>query len=224
MVIPLSRPDITAADRRAVLDVMKTPFLSLGPTGPKFEKEFAEYLGVRHAVAVSSGTCGLHLCVRALGMGKGDEVVTTPYSFIASANCVMFDGARPRFVDIDPKSWNIDATRIASAVNSRTKALLPVHVFGLPCDMEEVLHVAKKKHLPVIEDACEALGAEYRGRRAGTMGTCAVFGFYPNKQMTTGEGGMVVTNDSRLAEKVASMRNQGSFPTSGSATTTAWTT
>ena len=209
MKIPLSCPDIAQADRDAVNQVMMGPQLSLGPRLPEFERIFCDYAGVRHAVAVNSGTSGLHLCVRAMGLGPGDEVITTPFSFIASSNCILMEGARPVFVDIDPRTWNIDASRIESAITPRTKAILPVDVFGSPADMDAVNAIARKRGLRVLEDSCEAVGATYKGRKAGTLGEAGVYGFYPNKQVTTGEGGMIVTNDDAIASLAASMRNQG---------------
>lgn len=207
--IPLSRPDITPADRRAVARVMRSDFLSLGPELPAFEREFARFAGTRHAVAVSSGTAALHVAMIACGIGPDDEVITTPFSFVASANAPLFVGARPVFVDIDPVTLNIDPAGIGNAVTRKTKAILPVHVFGLPCDMAPIIAIARQKKLVVIEDACEAIGATYRGKKVGTFGRCAVFAFYPNKQMTTGEGGMLVTDDTRVAELGRSLRNQG---------------
>lgn len=209
MQIPLSRPDITQAERDAVNEVLLTPSLSLGPKVPEFEQCFRDYLGCKYAVAVNSGTSGLHLMLRALGIGPGDEVITTPFSFIASSNCAMFDGGRPVFVDVDPDTWNIDPARIEAAVTPRTKALLPVDVFGQPADMDPIRRIADKHGLRVLEDSCEALGATYNGRKAGTLGEAGVFGFYPNKQITTGEGGMIVTNDETIYKLTSSMRNQG---------------
>ena len=205
----LSRPDIEEADVQAVVGVLRSPNLALGPKLDAFEKAFAEYVGRRWAVAVNSGTSGLHLAVRALGIADGDEVITTPFSFVASANCMLYERAVPRFVDIDPVTLNMNTSRIAKAITARTKAILPVHIFGLPCEMDSVMATARKYNLPVIEDACEAIGATYRGRKAGSFGDAAVFAFYPNKQMTTGEGGMLVTDSGEIAEAARSMRNQG---------------
>jgi perosamine synthetase len=207
--IPLARPNITQAEIDAVVAVLRTPNLSLGPKVPEFEEAFARYCGTRFAVACSSGTTGLHLLIRALGIGAGAEVITTPFSFVASANCILIEGAKPVFVDIDPDTWNIDAKRIAAAVTTRTKAILPVHVFGQPPDFETISQVAGRHELPVIEDSCEALGSRYRDRPAGSLGSAGVFGFYPNKQITTGEGGMITTDDQRVADLCRSMRNQG---------------
>jgi len=209
MEIPLARPDITPAEIDAVVAVMKTPHLSLGPKLAEFEAAFARYCGTRYAVAISSGTAALHLCMAAIGIRPGDEVISTPFSFVASSNCILFEGGRPVFVDIDPDTWNIDPARIEAAVTPRTRAIIPVDVFGQPADMDPILAVARKHGLRVVEDSCEALGARYHGRRAGALGDVGVFGFYPNKQITTGEGGMIVTNDEPIARVARSMRNQG---------------
>jgi len=209
MRIPLSGPDITQAEKDAVCEVLSSGALSLGPRVPAFEEAVAKYVGVKHAIAVSSGTTGLHLLVRAMGIGLGDEVITTPFSFVASSNCAMFEKARPVFVDIDPETWNIDIGRMAAAVTPRTKALIPVDVFGTTPDMDAVRAIATQHKLRVIEDSCEALGAKYKGRMAGSLGDAGVYGFYPNKQITTGEGGMIVTNDDEIDRLCRSMRNQG---------------
>ena len=209
MNIPLSSPDITQQEIDSVVAVLRTPHLSLGPKLPEFEERFAAYLGAKYAVAVNSGTSGLHLCVRALEIGEGDEVITTPFSFVASSNCLLFEQAKPVFVDIREDTLNLDEARIEAAVTERTRAILPVHVFGYPSAMEKIAEIATRRRLRVIEDACEAIGAELGGRKAGTFGDCSVFAFYPNKQMTTGEGGMIVTDDRRIAELAISMRNQG---------------
>lgn len=207
--ISLSSPDITQAEIDAVVAVLKTPNLSLGPRVPEFEATFTRRLGVRHAVACNSGTSGLHLIWKSLGVGAGDEVITTPFSFIASSNSILFEGGRPVFVDIEPDTWQIDAKRIEAAITPRTKALLPVDVFGSIPDMDAVLAIGRKHGLRVVEDSCEALGSAYKGRPAGALADAGVFGFYPNKQLTTGEGGMVVTNDDRLAMLARSYRSQG---------------
>ncbi|MCZ6697328.1 MAG: DegT/DnrJ/EryC1/StrS family aminotransferase [Planctomycetota bacterium] len=209
MKIELSRPDITDAERNAVMAVLNTPQLSLGPKIPEFETALARFVGLKHAVAVSSGTAGLHLLIRAFGIGPGDEVITTPFSFIASANCIVFERARPVLVDIDPESWNIDPARVEDAVTPKTRAVIPVDVFGTVPDMDTLNNVASKHGLRVIEDSCEALGARYKGRMAGSLGHAGVFGFYPNKQITTGEGGMIVTDDDEIDRLCRSMRNQG---------------
>ncbi len=213
--ISLSGPDITQAEIDAVVAVLKTPTLSLGPKVPAFEECFVKRLGVKHAIAVSSGTSGLHLIWRSLEIKPGDEVITTPFSFIASSNSAIFEGAKPVFIDVDPKTWQIDADRIEAAITPRTRAILPVDVFGSIPDMDAINAIAKKHNLRVVEDSCEALGSTYRGRHAGTLAEAGCFGFYPNKQMTTGEGGMVVTNDDEIAFRVRSMRNQGRDPDAG---------
>ena len=209
MQIPLSSPDISDAEKNAVLDVMSGRELSLGPRLPAFEHAVAEYTGSRYAVAVNSRTSALHLCVKAAGIGPGDEVITTPFSFVASANCVLFESGVPVFVDIDPDAYTIDAGRIEAAVTPRTRAILPVHVFGRPAAMSAILDIARRRNLRVIEDACEAIGATFDGKRTGAFGDTGVFAFYPNKQMTTGEGGMIVTDDRETAALCRSWRNQG---------------
>jgi len=207
--IPLARPDITQKDIDAVVKVLRTPHLSLGPKLSEFEGKIAEFTGTQYAVAVNSGTSGLHLCVRSLGIQEGDEVITTPFSFVASANVMLYERAQPVFVDIDPETLNIDVSRVEERVGDATRALLPVHVFGYPCDMEPLVEIAVRHHLKIIEDACEAIGAEYNGQKVGTFGDCGVFAFYPNKQMTTGEGGAIVTDDAKIAQACRIMRNQG---------------
>ncbi|MFH1577328.1 MAG: DegT/DnrJ/EryC1/StrS family aminotransferase [Candidatus Margulisiibacteriota bacterium] len=207
--IPLSNPDITDAEISAVTEVLKTPHLSLGPKLPEFEKMMANYIGVEHAVAVSSGTAALHLIIRSLGIGEGDEVITTPFSFISSANCILFERAAPVFVDIDPQTYNIDVDKIEEKITVKTKAILAVDVFGCPADWKKLEIIAKKHNLKLIEDSCEALGAEFEGKKTGSFGEAACFGFYPNKQVTTAEGGVIVTNNPELAELCRSMRNQG---------------
>jgi perosamine synthetase len=207
--IALARPDITQQEIDAVVAVLRTPHLSLGPKVPEFEARFAKLCQTKHAVACNSGTSALHMVVRALGLGPDDEVITTPFSFVASANCILFERARPVLVDIDPATWCIDPSRIEVAITPRTKALIPVDVFGATADMDPINAIARKHKLRVIEDSCEAAGATYKGRPAGSLGDAGVFGFYPNKQITTGEGGMVVTNDDEIARLCRSIRNQG---------------
>jgi perosamine synthetase len=213
--IPMSRPDITSAERAAVLDVLSGATLALGPRVELFECHLAEYVGAAHGVAVSSGTAGLHLCVVAAGVGEGDAVLTTPFSFVASANCILYERARPVFVDIDPVTLTIEPNALEAAAKKlvargeRLKAILPVHVFGHPADMDPIRDLADRYHLAVIEDACEAIGATYKKRPVGTLGDAAVFAFYPNKQMTTGEGGMIVTDDQAWDALFRSLRNQG---------------
>ena len=207
--IPLSRPDVSEADIQAVVDVLRTPHLSLGPKVVEFEAAMCRFTGSPYATAVNSGTAALHLAVRGLNIGEGDEVITTPFSFVASANCMLFERARPVFVDIDPVTLNIDPGAIDAAITSRTKAILPVHVFGVPCDMDAIGAIAARHNLHIIEDACEAIGARWNGRSCGTFGVAGTFAFYPNKQMTTGEGGIVLTSDPDLDRVMKSMRNQG---------------
>ena len=207
--IPLSRPDISESDIQAVADVLRTPFLSLGPKLQEFEAAFGAFAGARFATATSSGTAALHLAVKALGIGRGDEVITTPFSFVASANCVLFEDAVPVFVDIERTTFNLDVSLIERRITPRTKAILPVHVFGRPANIDAILDIAERHKLRVIEDACEAIGARWRGRRVGSLGDVGAFAFYPNKQMTTGEGGMLVTNDPALDQSFKSLRNQG---------------
>jgi perosamine synthetase len=209
MEIHLARPDITAAEIESVLEVLHSPNLSLGPKLVEFEEAFAQYLGRKRAVAVNSGTSALFLSLQALGIGEGDEVITTPFTFIASATSIMMTGAKPIFVDIDPISLNMDPTRIEEAITPQTKAILPVEVFGDPAGFDRIAEIAARHGLPVVEDSCEALGSALHGRKAGTFGKLSVFGFYPNKQITTGEGGMMVTDDDALADLCVSLRNQG---------------
>jgi len=227
MSVPLSQPSIGEREIDYVTRVLRSGKLSLGPTVEEFEEKFAVYIGTRYAVATNSGTSALHLAVKALGIGSGDEVLTTSFTFAASVNCLLFERAMPAFVDIDAPTLNLDPaqlrevlardylwdrsrSRLVNRESGRTlKAILPVHVFGFPCAMAPIVETAREYNLRVIEDACEALGTEYRGRRAGAFGDAAAFGFYPNKQITTGEGGMLVTNDPAIAKICRSLRNQG---------------
>jgi len=209
MRIPLSSPDIDEDDIAAVVKVLRTSRLSLGPVLEEFEREFASYIGLPHAAAVSSGTAGLHLAILALGIGTGDEVILPSFTFIAAANAIRYVGAVPVFVDIDPVTLNMDPECVEKAVTSRTQAIMVVHTFGLPADLDALLEIASRHDLRVIEDACEAIGAEYKGRKVGTFGDAGVFAFYPNKQITTGEGGMVVTPHEDVTTTIRSLRNQG---------------
>jgi perosamine synthetase len=209
--IPLSQPDITAAEIEEVVAVLRSTRLSLGPKMEEFEASVSDYVGQPFGIAVSSGTAGLHLCIRALGMGPGDEVIVPSFTFIAAANAIRYEGATPVFVDIDPLSLNLDPARVEEAITPRTRAIIAVHTFGVPAEMDTLLDIAERHDLRIIEDACEAIGAEYDGRRVGTFGDAAVFAFYPNKQITTGEGGMVVTRDPHLATAIRAMRNQGRY-------------
>ena len=205
-VIPLARPVLGEAEEAAVIEVLRSGQISLGPRVPAFEAAFAARLGVAHACAVSSGTSGLHLALRAAGVSDGDEVVTSPFSFPASANAPLFERARPVFADIDPRTLNLDPAAAAAAVTQRTTALLPVHIFGYPADMPAF----ERMGLPIVEDACEALGAIHAdGTPVGGRGHPSVFGFYANKQLTTGEGGMVTTADAAVKAQIDSERNQG---------------
>jgi dTDP-4-amino-4,6-dideoxygalactose transaminase len=207
--IPMSSPDISDDDIRVVVEVLNSKQLSMGPFLERFEQAFADYIGTRYAIGVSSGTAGLHLSICAGGIGPGDEVITTSFSFVASANCILYERATPVFVDIDETSLNIDPGLVAAAVTERSRAVLPVHVFGRPCEMDQLEKICRDRHLMMIEDACEALGATYRNRRIGSFGKAAIFGFYPNKQMTTGEGGIITTDDADWAAQCRNLRNQG---------------
>src|SRR6185437_7596914 len=211
MNIPLSAPDITEAEIEAVTAVLRTARLSLGPRLEAFERAMAEYIGVPHAVGVSSGTAGLHLAMRALNIGEGDEVIVPSFTFIAAANAIRYERAIPVFVDIEPTTLNLDPARVEAAITPRTRAILAVHMFGVPADMRAILSIAERHRLLVIEDACEAIGAELDGLRVGSFGDAAVFAFYPNKQITTGEGGMVVTRNGALAKRMRALRNQGRY-------------
>ncbi len=215
MRIPLSGPDITEADIEAVVSVLRTPRLSIGPKMEEFERSIADFAGVPYGIAVSSGTAGLHLCLRALGVGEGDEVIVPSFTFISVGNAVLYERARPVFVDIDPVTFNLDPGKLERSITPKTRAIIAVHTFGHPVDLDPIMEIARKYGLPVIEDACEALGARYRGRAAGGIGDFGVFGFYPNKPITTGEGGMVVTRDSQLADTIRALRNQGRMPSDG---------
>jgi perosamine synthetase len=211
-VVPLARPVVGEAEEQAVLEVLRSGQLSLGPRVTAFEEAFAARLGAPHASAVSSGTAGLHLGLRAAGVGEGEEVVTSPFSFVASANAILYERARPVFADIDPVTLNLDPAAAAAAITDRTSALLPVHIFGYPADLP-----AFERHgLPIVEDACEALGARHAdGVPVGGRGHPAAFGFYANKQLTTGEGGMVVTGSAEHKQRIDSERNQGRAPDMG---------
>lgn len=231
--VPMSSPDLTETERQAVLSVLQTPYLSMGPQVLAFESAFRKLTGLSHALAVNSGTAGLHLCVHAAGIHSGDCVITSPFSFVSSTNVLLFERAVPVFVDVDPRTGNIDAAQVRSAAadlavggpsarrwlprkgavdGAPLKALLPVDVFGQPADYDALNQIAAAYGLKVIEDSCEALGAEYKGRPAGALGDYGVFAFYPNKQITTAEGGMIVTNDDEAAQLMAALRNQGRAP------------
>ena len=209
MKVNLSRPDITEAEIEAVSQVLRSPNLSLGPKLREFEQAFEHYIGVKHAIAVNSGTSGLFLCAKAMGWGPGDEILVTPFTFICSVTVPMMVGATPVFVDIDPVSLNMDPSKIEEKITEKTKAILPVAVFGNPAGMDEICRIAKKHDLAVLEDSCEALGSTLHGKKIGTFGKMSAFAFYPNKQMTTGEGGIILTDDDDLAALCVSLRNQG---------------
>lgn len=231
--VPMSSPDLTGAEREAIAAVMRTPNLSMGGEITAFEAAICEYTGARHAIGVSSGTSGLHLCVRAAGIGDGDLVITSPFSFVASANVMLFERAVPIFVDVDPLTGNIDPIKVREAAaditaggrkkekwlplrgvssNAPLKGLLPIDVFGQPADWDHLNDTAAQFNLKIIEDSCEALGARYKDRAAGTLADYGVFAFYPNKQITTGEGAMIVTDDDEAAGLMRALRNQGRAP------------
>lgn len=205
----LGPPYITRDELEAITKVLKSGQLSLGEETINFEKEMALYVGSKYAVATSSGTSALHLSVVASEIKKGDEVITTPLSFVASTNCFLYEKAIPKFVDVDPETFNIDVSKIEAVITKKTKAIVGVDIFGYPAEWEEILRIANKYNLKVIEDAAEALGAEYKSQRLGGMGHLTVFAFYPNKQMTTGEGGMVTTNDKDAYHLIKGLSNQG---------------
>ena len=214
--IPLARPVVGEREEELVLEALRSRRLALGPRLSQFEAAFARLLGVEHVSAVSSGTSGLHLAIRAAGVEAGDEVLTTPFSFVASANCLLYENARPVFCDIDRRTLNIDPRAAAAAVGERTSGLLPVHIFGYPADLPALERLAAERGLWIVEDACEALGARHGdGSAVGARGNPAVFGFYPNKQLTTGEGGAVVAPSAAAKERIDSERNQGRSPDMG---------
>jgi perosamine synthetase len=212
--LALSAPWIDARDEELVLEVLRSGRLSLGPVGPQFESLLAEAIGVPHAAAVSSGTAGLHLCMHLVGVGPGDEVITSPYSFVASANCAIYEGATPVFADIDPDTLNLMPEAVEAAITPRTKAVVAVDIFGYPCELDELQAICDRHGVALVEDSCEALGAEYKGRRLGSHGHLATWAFYPNKQITTGEGGAVTTASPEEHELLVSLRNQGRLETS----------
>ncbi|MGB8004568.1 MAG: DegT/DnrJ/EryC1/StrS family aminotransferase, partial [Gaiellaceae bacterium] len=207
--LPLSRPWLDEREEELVLEVLRSGRLSLGPWIDRFEEQIAERVGAPYAAAVSSGTAGLHMLSRIAGLGPGDEVITSPLSFVASANCFILEGATPVFADVDPATLNLDPAAVEAAVTEKTRAIVAVDMFGYPCELDELEAIADRHGLTLIEDACESLGAEYRGRPLGSHGTSAVFAFYPNKQMATGEGGVVVTHSEEEWQVLRSLRNQG---------------
>lgn len=209
MNIPLAKPDLTALEKKYILEVLASEQLSFGEKLNSFERTFRNSFNAKYAVAMNSGTSALHVAVKALGLKKGDEVITTPYSFIASSNCLLYEGVKPIFVDIDLKTLNMDTSQIEKAITPSTKAILVVHIFGQPSKMDDILYLAEKYNLYIIEDACEAIGAKWNDQYVGLFGDIGVFAFYPNKQITTGEGGMLVTNKEEIYKLACSLRNQG---------------
>jgi len=210
--IQLGPPYITGDELRVMYKVLKSGQLSLGEETARFEKEMAKWVGAKYAAATSSGTTALHVAVVATGIGTGGEVITSPFSFVASTNCFLYEKAKPVFVDIDPETFNIDVKKIEGVITKKSKAILGVDIFGYPAEWEEILRIAREYRLKVIEDAAEALGAEYQGKKLGSLGHPTIFAFYPNKQMTTGEGGMVVTNDKKQHQLIKGLLNQGRGP------------
>jgi dTDP-4-amino-4,6-dideoxygalactose transaminase len=213
--IPLSHPWLDEREEELVVEVLRSGRLSLGPTIDRFEEEFASIVGAPYAVAVSSGTAGMHLLCITAGVGPGDEVVTSPYSFVASANCAIYEGATPVFADIDPRTWNLAPASVEAAITDRTRAVIAVDIYGYPCELDELRAVCDARGVVLIEDACEALGAGYKGSTIGSHGPPASFAFYPNKQITTGEGGMVTTHSEREWRLLRSLRNQGRADSGG---------
>jgi perosamine synthetase len=214
-LVPLARPLVGDREEELVLEVLRSRRLALGPMIERFERALAERVGAEHVVAVSSGTAGLHLCARLAGLGPGDEAITSPFSFVASANCVLYEGATPVFADIDPRTLNLDPAAAAAAITPRTTAIVAVDIFGYPCELEPLRALAEENGLALIEDACEAVGASYRGRPVGSFEHPAVFAFYPNKQMTTGEGGAIAVSTDEQARLLRSLANQGRADSGG---------
>ncbi len=207
-MIPIAQPIIADEEREAVLEVLNSGQLAQGSKVRLFEEQFAQWCGTQYAVAVSSGTAALHVALLGHDIGPGDEVITTPFSFIASANCALYTGARPRFGDIEPEYYTLDPASIVPQITPRTKAIVPVHLFGQPCDMEVIADIAEQNNLVVIEDACQSHGAMLNGKKVGSFGT-ACYSFYPTKNMTTGEGGIITTNDAALADRMRMLREHG---------------
>ncbi len=207
--IPIARPLIGADEKEAVMAVLDSGIMAQGPRVAEFESSFAKYCGAKYGIATSNGTTSLHLAMLAAGVGAGDEVITTPFSFFATGSTIVMCNARPVFADIDPATFNIDPQAVAAAVTDRTKAVMPVHLYGQPCDMDPLREICADRDIAIIEDACQAHDAEYKGRRSGNLGDMAGFSFYPTKNMTTGEGGIVVTSDEELADEVRLLRSHG---------------
>ncbi|MEM5829233.1 MAG: DegT/DnrJ/EryC1/StrS family aminotransferase [Candidatus Aenigmatarchaeota archaeon] len=210
-MIKIASPIISEEEIEAVKEVLKSGMLAQGPKVKEFEEKIAEYIGVKYAVATSSGTTALHTALLAVGIKPGDEVITTPFTFVATANSILYCGARPVFVDVDEKTFNIDPTKIEEKITDKTKAILPVHLYGHPADVKSLTEICEDNDLILVEDAAQALGAEFDGKKVGSFGDCAIFSFYPTKNITTGEGGMVVTNDEKIAEKCRKIRSHGEY-------------
>lgn len=208
-MIPIAKPLLGEEEKRAVREVLDSGWLVQGPKVKAFEEAFAKYIGTKHAVAIASGTAALHASMLVVGLEPGDKVITTPFSFIASSNCIRFCGAEPVFVDIDPETFNIDPNLIDDKITEKTKAILPVHLYGNPAKMDDIVKIAEKHGLAVVEDTAQAHGAELDGKKCGSLGDMGVFSFYPSKNMTTGEGGMITTNNDTAAEKLRLIRNHG---------------
>lgn len=210
-MIPIAKPLIGKEEKKAVMEVLSSGMLIQGSRVERFERDFANYIGVKRAVATSSGTTALHLALLAAGIKKGDEVITTPFTFIATANSILFCGAIPIFVDIDERTFNLDASKIEEKISEKTKAIIPVHLYGQPCDMDSIVEIAEEHDLLVIGDAAQAHGAKYKGKRVGSIADLECFSFYPTKNMTTGEGGMITTNDDEIVRTARVIRNHGSI-------------
>ncbi|PKP54556.1 MAG: aminotransferase DegT, partial [Candidatus Altiarchaeales archaeon HGW-Altiarchaeales-3] len=208
-MIPIAKPLIGKEEQKAVLEVLKSGVIAQGKKVEEFEQKFADYCSAKYAAAVNSGTAALHVALIAMGIKEGDEVITTPFSFIATGNSILYVGAKPVFADIDEKTFNISPGSIIEKITNRTKAILPVHLYGQPCDMDAIKEIAEDHNLLILEDACQAHGAEYNGRRVGSIGDAAAFSFYPTKNMTSSEGGMITTNNKEIAEKSGIFRNHG---------------
>jgi perosamine synthetase len=208
-LIPIAKPKISDEEIRAVTDVLKSGMLAQGKIVEKLEQEFASYIGVNYAIATNSGTSALHTALAAVGITKGDEILTTDFSFVASATCALMQNAKPVFCDIDPTTYNISPEDIEKKITKKTKAILPVHLYGQSCDMDTITDLARDHDVWVVEDACQAHGAEYRGKKVGAIGDVGVFSFYPTKNMTTGEGGIVITDDEKIAERARMFRSHG---------------
>lgn len=208
-MIPIAKPIIEKEEEQAVLNVLKSGVIAQGPKVEEFEKNFADYCNTKYAVAVNSGTAALHLALMAMDIKEGDEVITTPFSFIASANCILYVKAKPIFADIDEKTFNISPKSIIEKITNKTKAIIPVHLYGQPCDMKSIMEIAEEYHLMILEDACQAHGADFNNKKVGSFGDASAFSFYPTKNMTTSEGGMITTNNKEIAEKAKIFRNHG---------------